>query len=775
MRSPRGSRVDQIHGVTLHSTTPPSVFISLFVTSEIFRAASLFSLSALLTLTPIAQLACMTSAMSAVVLMPLQKALSNGPPLRKVDIRNLVKHSMLAMLQTGLFMLGLGFCGPMRALLLADHCDWALFGIAAVWNHNGTLPVFQVRSALIGVAAFLILLVFDRPSGHSFDHIETRHGDDESEEYHTVRHGQYFQFLAIEDRIVGILALVLAGCVRILQQNYGRKLGAKIGGLKRLNALTTLCCACGWLPLALLEYNGVGYWHSPHAEPHPIHYTGSLMFYVMFGMVVSFYVKKIVASRLNFHFLQSMSLGALMFGCELLQQWNSDTSIKFPTWISIYLILVGQYQWNRSKSLGIKGDSSKGSLIGYTPNGIPLYSLTQPGLQAKSFLKTIPMLLKKVSDNVDTRWIFYFLCVTCGFMLIEFTYGVYSNSLGLISDAFHMLFDCTALIVGLGASIASKWKATKNFPYGHGRVEILSGFTNSVLLVLFGVYIIFEALCRLTSPPEIHTERLFLVSVAGFVVNLFGIYVFSNGSVRVGNQSIIHRFSLSSKLKMRIPITPKGGFKHQQRGRGNATPMANAVLTTPLLNKKPSLTTPHYNTPDVESNTGSVNNQQAKTHIDYNLQGVYLHILADTLGSTGSIFSSLLVEHFGWPILDPVLSLIVAFMIVAKALPLLTSTTMILLDRVPLSLRPSLLADTLEKVKQLEGVTGCGEIRVWTHEGQSMIGTLHVIVLPHSNEQRILNQVLTLFKDTGITNLTIQIESQGTRSARPVMSALSIP
>lgn len=43
-------------------------------------------------------------------------------------------------------------------------------------------------------------------------------------------------------------------------------------------------------------------------------------------------------------------------------------------------------------------------------------------------------------------------------MLVEFAYGMYSNSLGLISDAFHMLFDCTALIVGLYAAVMAKWK-----------------------------------------------------------------------------------------------------------------------------------------------------------------------------------------------------------------------------------------------------------------------------------------------------------------------------
>lgn len=39
-------------------------------------------------------------------------------------------------------------------------------------------------------------------------------------------------------------------------------------------------------------------------------------------------------------------------------------------------------------------------------------------------------------------------------------------SLGLISDSFHMFFDCTALLAGLAASVISKWRSNDYFSYG---------------------------------------------------------------------------------------------------------------------------------------------------------------------------------------------------------------------------------------------------------------------------------------------------------------------
>lgn len=53
------------------------------------------------------------------------------------------------------------------------------------------------------------------------------------------------------------------------------------------------------------------------------------------------------------------------------------------------------------------------------------------------------------------------------FTFVEMIYGVWTNSLGLISDGFHMLFDCSALVMGLYAAVMTRWKATRIFSYGY--------------------------------------------------------------------------------------------------------------------------------------------------------------------------------------------------------------------------------------------------------------------------------------------------------------------
>lgn len=61
-----------------------------------------------------------------------------------------------------------------------------------------------------------------------------------------------------------------------------------------------------------------------------------------------------------------------------------------------------------------------------------------------------------------------------GFTFVELLYGVWTNSLGLISDGFHMLFDCSALVMGLYAAVMSRWKATRIFSYGYGKYPLKS-------------------------------------------------------------------------------------------------------------------------------------------------------------------------------------------------------------------------------------------------------------------------------------------------------------
>ncbi len=74
--------------------------------------------------------------------------------------------------------------------------------------------------------------------------------------------------------------------------------------------------------------------------------------------------------------------------------------------------------------------------------------------------------LRSILLNPQTRKIFFFLLLNLTFTVVEALYGVWTNSLGLTSDAVHMLFDSSAIIFSLIASVVAKWKANDRFTYG---------------------------------------------------------------------------------------------------------------------------------------------------------------------------------------------------------------------------------------------------------------------------------------------------------------------
>jgi len=76
---------------------------------------------------------------------------------------------------------------------------------------------------------------------------------------------------------------------------------------------------------------------------------------------------------------------------------------------------------------------------------------------------------------------------------------------------------------------------------------------------------------------------------------------------------------------------------------------------------------------------------------------VFLHVVADTLGSVGVIVSSILIERFGLFIADPVCSLFIATMIFLSVLPLLKESSYVLLQRTPIDIEKP-LSQILNKV-----------------------------------------------------------------------------
>jgi solute carrier family 30 (zinc transporter), member 5/7 len=315
---------------------------------------------------------------------------------------------------------------------------------------------------------------------------------------------------------------------------------------------------------------------------------------------------------------------------------------------------------------------------------------------------------------------------------------------GLISDSFHMFFDCTGLLAGLAASVITKWRANDKFSYGYVRAEVLAGFVNSLFLLFIAFFIMSEAVERAIEPPEVKHERLFVVSVLGFLVNLVGIYAFQHGHAHGG-----HGHSHGG-----------GGHGHSHGGGANnhghshshisqPSQYSNSDSTSLLLNSHDNHGHSHDHAPSMNIQLDTGNSQI--------MRGVFLHILADTLGSVGVIISAVLMHMFGWMRADPICSMFIAILIALSVLSLIKESVMILMQRQPAAL-DHLLPQCYQKVTGLAGVYSVQEPHFWTLCSDAYVGAIKLEVSKNVDPKYVTTHARMIFESIGVKQIFIQLD-----------------
>ncbi len=112
------------------------------------------------------------------------------------------------------------------------------------------------------------------------------------------------------------------------------------------------------------------------------------------------------------------------------------------------------------------------------------------------------------------------LGVALGIGAVEVMGGILSNSLALISDAFHLFIDAIAVAVALLALRLSARQHTYMLTYGYHRVEVLATFINMSILAAALVLIVYESYKRVVEPLEIVWDTMLAVGVIGLAGNI---------------------------------------------------------------------------------------------------------------------------------------------------------------------------------------------------------------------------------------------------------------
>lgn len=248
-----------------------------------------------------------------------------------------------------------------------------------------------------------------------------------------------------------------------------------------------------------------------------------------------------------------------------------------------------------------------------------------------------------VLTNVN-RALIIGVVLNTAYVLVEFSMGIYYNSLALIADAGHNLSDVAGLLLSLLAFRLARVRQTPTFTYGYRKSTVLASLINAVILLVTIGAILWESIQRFRNPEPIAGLPVAWVAGLGLVVNTVSALLF---------------------------------FRD-------------------------------------------------KDH-DLNVKGAYLHLMADALVSLGVVIAGIVISYTGWSWLDPVIGVVVAFVILGSTWRLLSESLRLSLDGVPAGID---MQAVLSDLRDVSGVQTVHHVHIWAMSTTENALTAHLVLSP---------------------------------------------
>ncbi|UCC33831.1 MAG: cation transporter [Candidatus Bathyarchaeota archaeon] len=277
----------------------------------------------------------------------------------------------------------------------------------------------------------------------------------------------------------------------------------------------------------------------------------------------------------------------------------------------------------------------------------------------------------------STRYLGIALGITLSFFIVELIGGFLTNSLALLTDAWHMLNDVLALVFALIASWLALRPITMKRTYGYYRAEILAAFLNGIFLWVIVAFIFYEAFQRFLQPAEVESLNMLIIAIFGLVANGLSALTLSKS-------------------------------------------------------REESL----------------------------NVEGAFLHVVADTLGSVGAISAGLIMFFTKWYYADALISMMIGALIFYSSGKLIRDSLNVLLESVPSHIDVNAME---RRILEVEDVKGVHDLHVWCITPTKMCCMSgHVVVNAEADRKKLITTLMGLLKkEFGIDHTTIQLEDEG--------------
>jgi len=126
-----------------------------------------------------------------------------------------------------------------------------------------------------------------------------------------------------------------------------------------------------------------------------------------------------------------------------------------------------------------------------------------------------------------TMWVVLLTAIT---MVVEIIFGLTTKSMALLADGIHM--GSHVLAIGLSWAayiIVRKVSKSEKFKGNSDKILSLSGYGSGLMLLIFAVVIMIEAVQRFYNPVDIFYKEAILVAIIGLIVNIVSAFLLHHG------------------------------------------------------------------------------------------------------------------------------------------------------------------------------------------------------------------------------------------------------
>jgi len=233
-----------------------------------------------------------------------------------------------------------------------------------------------------------------------------------------------------------------------------------------------------------------------------------------------------------------------------------------------------------------------------------------------------------------------------------------------------MVSDVAALGLAMLANRIASRPAHARMSYGYGRAKVLAAQLSGFMLWVLSAWIIWEAIDRLSNPPEVQGGMVMLIAAVGLMINL-----------------IIMRWLHGSH--------------------------------------------------------------------DLNTRAAYWHVLGDALGSVAAIIAGGVILLTGWMPIDPLLSFLVAGILVWGGWRLLRETTLELMEALPQEIDFTRIEQAMNDI---DGVVNVHHIHLWRLPSTQLAVSAHVQIEHMSHWPNVLQALRESLQQHQIDHITLQPE-----------------